>query len=87
MPIDEQYDIGHGVKIKWDPDGKGLYWQHAECRTWTALRFVPDPRSTGHQLMRGDFTNTAGLTIVGKLTCPRNCGKQGFVKEGRWVPI
>lgn len=86
MPHPEQHDIGHGIKIMWDEDGRGLYWQHPECRAWMPLRFSPDPRSTGHLLMKGGPTTMNELTVAGSLLCPKGCGKHGFIKDGRWVP-
>lgn len=81
----EQHDIGHGVKVMWDQDGRGIYWQHPECGGWLPMRFAPDPRSAGHLLMKGGPTTMNELTIAGQLKCS-TCGKKGMVKIGRWIP-
>ena len=77
--------IGHAVLIDWDADGRGFLWHHPECKPWAFLRFVPDPKSTGHQLTDGGPDDMERLTIEGSLLCPMGCGKHGFIRDGQWV--
>lgn len=79
-------DLGSGVYLRWDGDGVGFIWHHPACRPWSALRFQPDPRSTGHVLASGGPDDMAHLTITGSLLCPMGCGCHGFIRDGRWVP-
>lgn len=79
-------DLGHDVFILWDNDGSGLSWHHPACRAWATLRFQPDPKSTGHKLVRGDRDDHTVLTIDGSLLCPMGCGTHGFIRDGRWIP-
>jgi hypothetical protein len=81
-----EVDIGHGVTIAPIDDGTGIVWKHPGCRAWFHLRFKPDPRSTGHQLVVGSVDNLAALTIAGSLLCPKGCGAHGHITNGRWVP-
>jgi hypothetical protein len=80
------HDIGHGVIIRWDDDGRGLWWKHPGHRAWSTLRFKPDPASTGHVLVAGDPQHTDVLTIQGSLLCPVGCGAHGVITNGRWIP-
>jgi hypothetical protein len=86
-----EHDIGDGVVITWDVDGRGILWKHAGCvngkrmSAWMKLRFVPDPASTGHVLESGDPEHTEALTIQGSLLCPAGCGRHGLVRNGRWT--
>ena len=77
----EFVDIGHGVSIRMDDDGGGLVWKHEGCRPFFTLRFKPDPKSTGHELI-----SRTPLSIRGSLLCPKGCGKHGHITDGRWVP-
>jgi len=77
-------DLGGGVCIRWDADGRGFAWHHATCRAWATLRFRPDPLSTGHELVNGGSDDVADLTIRGSLLCPMGCGKHGVIEAGRW---
>jgi hypothetical protein len=82
-PDDYDLDLGSGVYVRWDDDGK-LLWTHTEltgCKGWAWLTFEPDPRSTGHRLISRD-----PLTIEGSLLCPIGCGAHGWIHDGRWVP-
>lgn len=74
------YDIGGGVVIWLDDDGRGLLWRHPGCRAWMTLRFQPDPKSTGHELL----SLWPNLTIKGSLLCPAGCGKHGYIENGAW---
>lgn len=87
-PFDDPHvvDLGHGIAIRWDPDGRGFAWHHPRCRAWAMLRFVPDPASTGHRLEAGGPDDVAHLTIGGSLLCPMSCGTHGVVCDGRWEP-
>ena len=78
--------LGDDVYLLWDADGRGFLWHHAACRPWAALRFVPDPHSTGHTLLAGGADDLANLTVGGSLLCPMGCGRHGFVRAGRWIP-
>lgn len=84
--LDPGIDIGHGVLIWWDLDGKGFKWRHPKCRPWAVLRFMPDPDSTGHVLKSGGPTDMGRLTIHGSLLCPMGCGTHGFIENGLWRP-
>lgn len=79
-------NLGHGVVIRWDPDGRGFIWRHPGCRAWSTLRFQPDPASTGHRLVRGGSADMAHLTIVGSLLCPGCKIAHGEVVDGCWRP-
>ena len=81
------HDLGSGVVIHWDADGRGFAWRHPACRAWATLRFQPDPASTGHQLVRGGPDDTTRLTIVGSLLCPMGCGTHGVIEDGRWRSV
>ncbi|HSX23366.1 MAG TPA: hypothetical protein VLE97_11385 [Gaiellaceae bacterium] len=81
------HELGDGVAVRWDSDGRGLAWKHPACRAWATLRFAPDPASTGHTLLRGGPADTARLTIGGSLLCPMGCGTHGVVENGRWRPV
>jgi len=82
-----EHDLGGGVVIRWDSDGRGIAWTHPACRAWATLRFTPDPSSTGHALVRGSPTETDRLTIGGSLLCPMGCGMHGVIEDGRWRTI
>jgi hypothetical protein len=79
-------DLGHGIALLWDPDGKGFVWHHPTCRPWSPLRFAPDPLSTGHRLISGGPDDPQNLTIAGSLLCPMGCGAHGTITNGRWEP-
>lgn len=79
-------DIGHGVQIAPMEDGTGIYWKHPGCRPWFHLRFKPDPRSTGHELVEGSLSNLSAMTIRGSLGCPKGCPAHGEIRKGRWEP-
>lgn len=85
---DEEQDlaIGGGVTLRWDGDGRGFLWRHPACRPYASVRFMPDPRSTGHQLAAGGPNDMAHLSIHGSLLCPMGCGTHGFIRDGQWVP-
>jgi hypothetical protein len=91
-PFDEPgtIDIGHGIALRWDSDGRGLIWHHPSCRAWSSLRFVPDLSSTGHRLVSGGPDDLEHLTIAGSLLCPRRdaCPSRchDLITNGRWVP-
>lgn len=82
-----EHDLGEGIVICWDDDGRGFIWRHPECRAWSLLRFKPDLASTGHVLVRGGIDDTASLTIAGSLLCPGGCGKHGVIENGRWRTV
>jgi hypothetical protein len=82
-----EHDLGGGVVIRWDADGRGFAWRHPACRAWATLRFQPDPASTGHQLVRGGPDDTARLTVGGSLLCPMGCGMHGVIEDGRWRSV
>lgn len=86
LPLPLEHDLGHGVMIRWDADGRGLTWHHPGCRPWMTLRFQPDPASTGHKLIAGGPEDTGALTIEGSLLCPAGCGRHGVIAGGRWLP-
>ena len=77
-------DLGGGVFLRWDEDGRGFTWHHPTCRAWSTLRLRPDPRSTGHELVAGGPANMEKLTIRGSLLCPGGCGFHGVIEDGRW---
>ena len=81
------HDLGGGVVIRWDSDDRGFAWRHPACRAWATLRFVPDPASTGHQLVSGGPDDTAHLTVGGSLLCPMGCGTHGVIEDGRWRSV
>jgi hypothetical protein len=81
-----EHEVGHDVIVRWDEDGRGITWRHPGCRAWMTLRFRPDERSTGHELLAGSPRDTAALTIGGSLLCPAGCGAHGFIRDGHWVP-
>lgn len=78
------HDIGHGVRIWWDEDGRGFHWRHPLCRAWFPLRFHPE--GSGHQLAAGSRTDMAALTIRGSLLCPNGCKTHGHIEQGKWKP-
>ena len=80
------HDLGHDIVIRWDEDGGGIQWHHPACRAWATLRFKPDPKSTGHELVAGSPSDTARMTVEGSLLCPMGCGTHGLIRNGRWVP-
>lgn len=82
----EPIDIGHGVSLMWDDDGRGFHWRHPGCRAWMPLRLKPDEKSAGHSLLSGGRGDMAALTIHGSLRCPACGGSHGFIRGGRWVP-
>lgn len=82
-----EHDLGGGVVIRWDADGCGFAWRHPACRAWATLRFVPDPASTGHKLLRGGPADVDGLTVGGSLLCPMGCGTHGVIENGRWRSV
>lgn len=82
-----EHDLGGGIVIRWDSDGRGFVWRHPACRAWSTLRFVPDPASTGHQLVRGGRDAVEQLTIAGSLLCPGGCGTHGVIEDGRWRSV
>ncbi len=86
LPDLDLQDLGHGIVLRWDADGGGFAWKHPECRAWSTLRFRPDPKSTGHQLLAGGEHDRDALTIGGSLLCPGGCGKHGHIRNGRWIP-
>jgi hypothetical protein len=77
-------DLGSGVFICWDDDGRGFVWYHPTCRAGSTLRFKPDPKSTGHELVNGGRGDEARLMIRGSLLCPGGCGFHGVIENGRW---
>jgi hypothetical protein len=79
-------DLGHGIALRWDADGRGFMWHHPACRAWATLRLAPDPKSTGHRLEAGGMDDVQHLTIGGSLLCPMGCGTHGVITNGRWVP-
>jgi hypothetical protein len=84
--LDGGHDLGSGVVLVWDSDGRGFLWRHPACRPWASLRFVPDPKSTGHRLDAGGPEDMAALTVGGSLVCPMGCGLHGFIRAGHWSP-
>ena len=81
------HDLGSGVIIRWDSDGRGLAWRHPACRAWATLRFVPDPKSTGHRLVCGGPDDMPRFTVGGSLLCPMGCGTHGVIEDGRWRSV
>ena len=77
-------DLGDGIYVMWDEDGRGLAWNHPKSRAWATLRFRPDPRSTGHELVSGGPNDLSNVTIAGSLLCPMGCGTHGVIERGRW---
>lgn len=80
-----EHEIGSGVVLQWDEDGKGILWKHPGCRAWMTLRFKPVVESTGHVLIAGSPTETEKLTIGGSLLCPAGCGFHGHITNGKWI--
>lgn len=78
-------DLGSQVYLKWDGDEGGFIWHHPTCRPWSSVRFVPDPRSTGHRREGGGPGDMMHFSVGGSLLCPMGCGFHGHIRDGRWI--
>jgi len=83
--VSDPVDIGSGVSIKFErSDGVivGLFWDHG-CR-WDAIAF--DVPSNGHVPPDGKWQleSLEPLTLSPSLLCGQ-CGKHGYIRDGRWV--